>query len=88
MWRGPRTPDLFLHSVAWLGVLGIAADRWALGSLRVALMVYFGAGWVAWIGYNLVPGWTTWGLYQCTRLAGLVWFCRAVAKPEPTLRVA
>lgn len=83
----PHRPDVLLHVVAWVAVVGVVYDRWALGTLRVALFVYFGGGALAWIGYAAWPGWASWIVYQGTRAAGIALFCVAATRPAPTLRV-
>jgi hypothetical protein len=70
-------PDVLVRTVAWGAVVGIAYDRPALGSLRRALLVSFGLGWVAWLAYAAWPGWSSWGAYQFVRLAGLLLFAAA-----------
>lgn len=82
--RFPR-PDLILHTVAWLSIVGVV---WSLpiGRLRIALLVAFGLGWVAWLSFVLSPTWATWGAYQSVRALGLGMFCWASVKPHPMLR--
>jgi len=75
-----QLPDVLLHTVAWLGLVGIL---WPLphGSLRSAMLLLFGVGWLAWLGYVLRPGWTSWGLYQSIRAVSIAWFCWAAYRP-------
>lgn len=86
--RGTQGPDVLLRTVAWLGLAFLVMDRWALGRLRTALVVYFGVGWMAWLLraiYLTVPWWY---VTQSVRLAGILLFCWAVIQPGPRLRVA
>jgi hypothetical protein len=87
LWRGVGFPDVVVHTVAWGSVALIALDRPALGRLRLALLVAFAGGWLAWVGYTITPGWTTWLCYQGVRAAGLACFCWAATRPIPRLRV-
>lgn len=87
-WKGVGTPDVLVHTVAFLSIAIIALDRPALGRLRVALLVAFGLGWVAWIGYTVWPGWATWLSYQGVRALGIGCFCWAATTPTPRLRIA
>jgi hypothetical protein len=77
--------DVLLRSVAFATVCGVVLDRWALGPLRTALLVYFGAGLIAWYAYAAWPSWATWGVYQSMRALGLVLFCLAARDPRPKL---
>lgn len=83
--RFPR-PDVILHTVAWLGVVGIV---WSLpiGRLRLTLLTAFGLGWVAWLVFVLSPTWPTWYAYQVTRALGLGMFCWANLQTRPVLQV-
>jgi hypothetical protein len=85
LWRGVRGPDILLATVAFGGVAGIVIDRWALGHLRTALLVYFGVGLVAWWCFAARPGLWSWSVYQCTRAAGIGLFCYAATRPNPGL---
>lgn len=77
-----------LHVVASLGVTGIAYHYRRLPSLlRWSLLVSFGVGCAAWLLYAEHITWTTWGLYQLTRVAGTALFCAAALHPSPTLRL-
>jgi hypothetical protein len=87
LWRGVGTPDVLVHTVAWASVALIVFDRDALGRLRTALLVAFGLGLLAWLGYTIRPGWTLWLCYQGVRALGIALFCRAAWKPVPQLRV-
>jgi len=85
--RGGEGPDVLLRTVAMLGVAGIVWDRWSLGRLRTALLVYFGLGLVAWWWYVGWPGWPSWLVYQGTRAVGIAFFCAASLRPAPDLRL-
>jgi hypothetical protein len=87
LWRGVGAPDVLLRTVAWLGIALVAFDRIALGRLRVALLLAFGLGWLAWCSYTIDPGYPTWLAYQGIRALGAGAFCWATMKPGPTLRV-
>ncbi len=80
--------DVFLRVVAWGTVAGIAFGRPEYGRLRQTLLVYFGGGLLAWIGYVLEPGWTSWSIYQSVRALGLLLFCHAAYAGAPQLRLA
>jgi hypothetical protein len=84
--EGVWGPDLFLETVASLGIVGIVYAR-PLGLLRLALLVAFGMGWLAWIGYLFVPGFPSWGVYQGVRAVSLGFFCWARER-APRLRLA
>jgi membrane-bound metal-dependent hydrolase YbcI (DUF457 family) len=88
LWRGVDTPDVFVRTVAWASIGIIAFDRDALGRLRLALLVAFGFGWLAWIGYTVTPGWDSWLCYQGVRALGAGTFCWAAWNPAPRLRIA
>lgn len=88
LWLGVDQPDVLVRTVAWLGVALIAYERDALGRLRMALLVAFGVGWLAWAGYAVRPSWSTWLAYQGVRALGVGTFCWAAWKPTPRLRVA
>jgi hypothetical protein len=79
-------PDVFLHTIAWLGVVSMVAGR-PIGRLRIAVLLYFGLGWACWLTYTTDPGWTTYLTYQGSRLLGTLAFCWAAAKPGPILRL-
>jgi len=87
-WRGVKGPDVILHSVASLSVAGIVWIRRDIPlRLRMALVVYFGLGLVAWLLFAQQHSIPTWYGYQGARLAGLLVFSWAVLKPGPSLRV-
>jgi hypothetical protein len=73
---GVGRPDVFLRTVAWMGLLVMA---WPYRQLRVTMLTTFGLGWLGWVAYSIAPGWTTWGAYQGIRAAGLGVFCWATA---------
>lgn len=82
--------DYLLHGVAWLSAACIAAEECQTPALRrvcTALVVYYGIGCVAYFVYAGWPGWTTWGVYQSTRLMGIALFCYAVWHPISHLSV-
>lgn len=81
LWLAVTGPDVFFRTVAWGAVVGIVLDRYALGKLRTALLLYFGLGLLAWWGYVLRPGWTSWGIYQSVRAIGIALFCAACLRP-------
>lgn len=89
--RGADGPDVLLRTVAWLGIVGIVIDRWALGRLRAALLVYFGLGTLAWFAFVLWgqvdPLYRPWYAMQAVRLVGILLFCSAVVQHGPRLRV-
>jgi hypothetical protein len=72
-----QAPDIFVHTVAWLGLLAIVWPEPMSLSLRATLTVAFGLGWLAWMGYCLRPGWTSWLTYQGVRATSLLLFCGA-----------
>lgn len=76
---GVGQPDVFLHTVAWTGLVVIA---WPHPELRWPIAISFGLGWLAWVAYSIAPGWTTWGIYQSVRAVGLGVFCWATV-PQP-----
>lgn len=82
----PSGPELFTHTCAW-GLACLCASEFAPQPLRRSLVVYFGWGLLAWMAYVMVPGWTSWGAYQGTRVLGIALFGYACWKPSPELRV-
>lgn len=88
LWHGAAPVPLLLPTVAWLGASSLVVDRWALGTLRTALLVSFGLGTLTWWGYAGWPGWTSWLLYQGVRALGVALFCIAASNPVPRLRLA
>lgn len=81
LWHGVQGPDVLLRTVAWGAIAGIAFDRWELGRLRMSLLVTFGLGLIAWMGYAIWPGWTSWLVYQGARAFGIGLFCWAAFRP-------
>jgi hypothetical protein len=73
---GVGQPDVFLHTVAWTGLVVVA---WPYREIRAPVLVTFGVGWLAWVAYSIAPGWATWGTYQGLRAIGLGVFCWAAA---------
>lgn len=96
LWHGAEGPDVFLRTVAWLSVAGIARGCLELGSFRTALLVAFGLGWLAWIAHalwiNLHPfmhgAAPTWFVMQSVRALGIGLFCYAAVTAEPRRRFA
>lgn len=86
LWNGTDGPDRFLHTVAWLSVVGIVGHR--PSPLRPVVPIAFACLWLAWLGYALAPGWPSWLLFQGVRLGGLVAFCWIAWKPPLALRIA
>lgn len=74
LWRSEAHPEVFAHTVAWTALVVIA---WPHRDLRAPVVVTFGLGWLAWLGYNMLPSWGTWGAYQGVRALGLGAFCWA-----------
>lgn len=74
LWRGGPHPEILAHTVAWTGLIMLA---WPHKAIRLPVLVTFGLGWLAWLGYNFVPSWLTWGVYQSVRAVGLGVFCYA-----------
>jgi len=84
-WEGTKGPDLFLPTVAAgtaLSVIWPMTDR----RLRACLLVAFGGGLLTWTAYAIVPGWTTWAIYQSVRALSLGLFCWATLSPQPRVR--
>jgi hypothetical protein len=52
---------------------------WSHRAIRLPVLITFGLGWLAWLGYNMLPAWSTWGVYQSVRACGLGVFCWATA---------
>lgn len=75
VWRGGPHPEVLAHTVAWMGLMVLAWPH----PIRVPVLVTFGLGWLAWLGYNMLPAWGTWGVYQSVRATGLGVFCWATA---------
>lgn len=74
LYRGVAHPDIFARTACWAGLLTIA---WPYREIRFPVLVTFGLGWLAWLGYNFAPSWGTWGTYQSIRAVGLGTFCWA-----------
>lgn len=82
--RGVARPDVFVRTVAWVGIVLLV---WPQRSrLRLVVLSTFGLSWLGWIGYSLSPGWATWGTYQGVRALGLGVFCWAAWHPFPRLQ--
>lgn len=78
LWHGATGPDLLLRTVAWGGIAGVVWPRRDMGRMRLAILVAFGGGLLAWYGYAAAPGWASWIAYQAVRLAGVLLFSWAV----------
>ena len=78
-----QSPDVFVHTVAWLGLLAVLWPLPLIPSLRWTFGIAFGLGWLAWLGYCLRPGWASWLTYQGVRAASLGVFCWASTHPRP-----
>lgn len=87
MWQGAELPSVFFRIVAWGYLTGILY-RENIGPLRIPLLIYFGFGLVAWIGYSLEPGWSSYLTYQGVRLVGLLLLTRVVWRGAPRLVLA
>ena len=71
--------DVLLRMVAFGSVAG--ASYWLpAGPLRTALLVYFAGGALAWLGYVLAPGWTTYAGLQAARVVGIGCWCYAARR--------
>ena len=77
LWEGVGHTTLLLDTVAAGVVCWLVWPRRDLGRLRSLLLIAFGVGWLAWVGYVFAPGWTTWGLYQGMRAVSCGLFCWA-----------
>ena len=74
-------PDVLVHTVAWLGLLVCVWGEPMSLELRVTLLLAFVMGWLAWLGYVVRPGWTSWLAYQGVRASSVVAFCWASWRP-------
>lgn len=74
-WHGAIS---LIVTFAWGLVTALAWSR-LKGTLRVAMLLTFGVGLLAWWGMMMHPSMTSWGTYQVTRLAGTIVFCKATA---------
>lgn len=83
-----QLPDILLHTVVLLTLFVLAEQEDGMGRARYAVMVYCGAGLVAWWAFAGWLGFDRYALYQLTRVAGIAWFCVACWRPQPALRVA
>lgn len=86
LWRGVGQPDVLLRTVAWLTVAGLAVER--REPVRSVLLIAFGAGWLAWMGYATWPGWPSYLIYQAVRATGIAAFCWAAMRTTPQLSLA
>ena len=77
-WRSAEGLDILTRTVAFGGVT-VAAWRCPVvcPRLRQAVTILCAGGVVAWWGYVLHPGWSSWLTVQGVRVAGTAWFCRA-----------
>lgn len=77
---GPKN-HVALHTVAWLTVAGLAWQQRGLGPVRWALVMTFGVGWLAWMGFQLNPvSFAPWIGYQVVRAVGTALLCRSMAR--------
>lgn len=79
--HGVSGPDILLRTVACLGLSLLVWPLRSLGVLRWSLLAYFLVGWGYWMAYVLLPGWTTYLLYQSSRVLGISLFCYAASRP-------
>lgn len=84
--RGIARPDIFVHTVAWVGMILVVWNY--PGRLRQVVVSAFGIGWLAWVVYSIDPSWATWGLYQGVRALSLGAFCWATLPVRRAVRVA
>ncbi len=99
---GVDGPDVLLSTVAMLGVAGIALKYRAIGRVRLALLVYFGGGQLAWLALSAwilhchkipsclaSPTGMEFGYqYQTMRAVGILVFCWAALSPKPLFTVS
>jgi hypothetical protein len=79
--RGMAHPEIFVHTVAWVGML-LIVSRYP-GSFRHVVVSAFGLGWVAWIIFTLArESLTAWAFYQGVQMANLGAFCWATVPPR------
>ena len=74
--------DVLLRVVAFGSVAGVAWLTLKPSVLRSSLIVAFGGGAVAWVGYVLSPGWTSYAGIQVARVAGTALWCLAATRSE------
>jgi len=74
-------PSLWMDTLSAGIVVGLVWPR-PLGLLCTSLLVGFGGGWLAWVGYMFAPGYPMWGLYQVTRVLATGLFCWASVSPR------
>lgn len=84
-WHGIEGPEILLHTVAW-GSAAVIASR-SVSRLRIPILLAFGLGTVAWMGYAAFPGWWSWSIFQGIRAAALVSFCMVTHRPRPVFRL-
>lgn len=85
--EGTTGPTLLLEMITASVIVSVVWPL-PLGRLRLTLLVAFGVGFLAWVGYVLAPGWTTWGIYQAVRAVSIVMFCWASLQTHPRLQIA
>jgi len=85
--EGTTHPSLLLHTVAFGGIVAISWQH-PHQRLRLALLVSFGLGLLAWVVFTRWVTWGTWGAYQLVRATGIGVFCWASMNPHPPLRLA
>lgn len=76
--RGVAHPEVFVHTVAWVGML-LIISRYP-GRFRQIVVSAFGLGWVAWLIFTLArESLAAWAFYQGVQAANLGAFCWATA---------
>lgn len=79
--RGVAHPEIFVHTVAWVGMILIIA-RYP-GQFRQVVVSAFGFGWLAWLIFTLDrESLTAWAFYQGVQAANLGAFCWATVPPR------
>lgn len=86
--HGVEGPEYASRILAWGTIAVVAWNFWQLGTLRLALLVYFGAGLLAWIVHTEWLIVATWYPYQLARVVGIALFCLAAARDRVAVRPA
>lgn len=84
---GIQSPDIEFRSLAWIAILWLVTDDAWLGPIRMACLITFGLGLVAWIIHARSLTLATWYPYQLVRLVGVGVFARAAIVGQPALRL-